>query len=41
MQYRKANEAIKLLGEDAGYHYRISYYCFRRWVANEANHKCK
>jgi hypothetical protein len=37
MSYRTANG----LGEVAGYRYLIHYYCFRRWVANEANRKLK
>ena len=39
MSYRAANSALKRLGEIAGYRYPIHYYCFRRWVANEANRK--
>src|SRR2546423_4836502 len=39
MLYRTANDALKRLGEIAGYRYPIHYYCFRRWVANEANRK--
>jgi len=39
MLYPIANEALKRLGEIAGYRYPIHYYCFRRWVANEANRK--
>lgn len=41
MSYRAANNALKRLGEIAGYRYPIHYYCFRRWVANEANRKLK
>jgi hypothetical protein len=41
MQYHTANDALKRLGEIAGYQYAIHYYCFRRWVANEANRKSK
>ena len=39
MLYRTANNTLKQLGESAGYRHPIHYYCFRRWVANEANHK--
>jgi Protein of unknown function (DUF3435) len=39
MSYSTANDALKRLGELAGYRYPIHYYCFRRWVANEANRK--
>jgi Protein of unknown function (DUF3435) len=39
--YRTANDALKRLGETAGYRHPIHYYCFRRWVANEANRKLK
>src|SRR5271155_306879 len=39
MLYRTANDALKTLGELAGYRYPIHYYCFRRGVANEANRK--
>jgi hypothetical protein len=39
MLYHTANDALKRLGEIAGYRYPIHYYCFRRWVANEANRK--
>jgi hypothetical protein len=39
MLYHTANDALKRLGELAGYRYPIHYYCFRRWVANEANRK--
>ena len=39
MLYRTANDALKWLGELAGYRYAIHSYCFRRWVANEANRK--
>src|SRR5277367_1685889 len=39
MAYRTANDALKWLGELAGYRFPIHYYCFRRWVANEANRK--
>ena len=41
MLYHTANDALKRLGELAGYRYPIHYYCFRRWVANEANRKSK
>jgi hypothetical protein len=41
MLYRTANDALKRLGEMAGYRYPIHFYCFRRWVANEANRKWK
>ena len=41
MLYRTANDALKRLGETAGYRHPIHYYCFRRWVANEANCKLK
>ena len=41
MLYHIANDALKQLGEIAGYQYAIHYYCFRRWVANEANRKSK
>jgi hypothetical protein len=41
MPYCTANDALKRLGEVAGYGYLIHYYCFRRWVANEANRKLK
>jgi hypothetical protein len=39
MLYRTANEALKRLGELAGFRYPLHLYCFRRWVANEANRK--
>jgi hypothetical protein len=39
MLYHTANDALKRLREIAGYRYPIHYYCFRRWVANEANRK--
>ena len=39
MLYRTGNDALKRLGKLAGYHYAIHSYCFRRWVANEANRK--
>jgi hypothetical protein len=39
MFYSTANDGLKSLGELAGYRYPIHYYCFRRWVANEANRK--
>jgi hypothetical protein len=39
MLYRTGNDALKRLGELAGYRYAIHSYCFRRWVANEANRK--
>src|ERR1700733_9165122 len=39
MSYSTANDALKGLGELAGYRYPIHCYCFRRWVANEANRK--
>jgi Protein of unknown function (DUF3435) len=41
MLYRTANDALKRLGETAGYRHPIHYYCFRRWVVNEANRKSK
>jgi len=41
MSYPAANNALKRLGEIAGYRYPIHYYCFRRWVANEANRELK
>jgi hypothetical protein len=41
MPYCVANDALKRLGEAAGYRCPIHFYCFRRWVANEANRKCK
>ncbi len=39
MGYRTASDALKQLGELAGYRHPIHYYCFRRWVANAANRK--
>lgn len=39
MLYRTGNDALKQLGELAGYRYAIHSYCFRRWVANQANRK--
>jgi hypothetical protein len=39
MLYRVANEGLKRLGELVGYYNLIHYYCFRRWVTNEANRK--
>jgi hypothetical protein len=39
MLYYTANDALKRLGELAGYRCPIHYYCFRRWVANEVNRK--
>jgi hypothetical protein len=39
MLYHTAHDALKRLGELAGYRYPIYYYCFRRWMANEANRK--
>jgi hypothetical protein len=41
MLYRTANDALKLLGEIAGYFHLIHYCCFRSWVVNEANCKLK
>ena len=41
MLYRTAINALKQLGESAGYRHPIHYYCFRRWVANEANRKLR
>jgi hypothetical protein len=37
--YHSASDDLKRLGEVAGYRYLIHFYCFRRWVANEANRK--
>jgi Protein of unknown function (DUF3435) len=37
--YHSASDDLKRLGEVAGYRHPIHFYCFRRWVANEANRK--
>jgi hypothetical protein len=37
--YHSASDDLKQLGEVAGYRHPIHFYCFRRWVANEANRK--
>jgi hypothetical protein len=37
--YHSASDDLKQLGEVAGYRHQIHFYCFRRWVANEANRK--
>ena len=37
--FHSASDDLKRLGEVAGYRHPIHFYCFRRWVANEANRK--
>jgi hypothetical protein len=37
--YHSASDDLKRLGEVAGSRHPIHFYCFRRWVANEANRK--